>query len=430
MSACTVRVPGDKSISHRALILAALAEGESVLRNLLPGDDVQSTARALRALGVDVPELPQDGGVVRVRGVGLRGLRAPAEPIDCGNSGTTVRLLIGALAGLPLSVVLTGDASLRARPMRRVTAPLAAAGAAFDELDVPDRLPLRVRGAALQPIAHDSPHASAQVKSALLLAGLTAGVNVRVREPLLSRDHTERMLRAQGARLDAEAGDEGWFSVRLAPPPALRPLDLSVPGDFSSAAFFLALGALGSRELGIDRVGVNPTRTGMLAVLERAGAVVERLNRHDEAGEPVADLVVRGGGPLEAVSIGADEVPGMIDELPVIAALAARARGTSVIRGAQELRVKETDRIAALAANLRALGVHVEEHEDGLSITGTDEPLRGHVRSFGDHRIAMAFAVLAVLPGNAIDFDDRAVVTVSFPDFWAQLEACAGREAA
>lgn len=430
MSACTVRVPGDKSISHRALLFGALAEGESVLRNVSTGADVQSTAEVLRALGVNVRPLTPDSTALGILGVGLRGLQDPADLLDCGNSGTTARLMIGALCGAQVSAVLTGDESLRSRPMRRITEPLALAGAEIEELGQPDRLPLRVHRAELSPIDYTSPHASAQIKSALMLAGLTAGVDVRVREPILSRDHTERMLRAQGAQVEASGGADG-FEVRLASVSELAPLDMTVPGDFSSAAFFLALGALGRMgTIRITDVGVNATRTGMLAVLARAGARVTLENERNEVGEPVADLVVVGGEALRAISIDAHEVPALIDELPVIVALAARAQGTTRIRGAGELRVKETDRIAALAANLRALGVNVEEREDGLSIEGTTAPLRGRVRGFGDHRIAMAFGVLGAQPGNAIELDDRDIVAVSFPDFWSQLRACAGAVAA
>ncbi|HEX6362117.1 MAG TPA: 3-phosphoshikimate 1-carboxyvinyltransferase [Albitalea sp.] len=413
-----VRVPGDKSISHRALLLGALAEGESTLRGLLTGADVQSTAGALRALGCDVP--PLDAGEIRLRGVGLRAFRAPAVPIDCGNSGTTARLLLGILAGQPVEAVLTGDASLRGRPMKRVTAPLARMGAHFEFLENEDRLPVRVRGGALQPLAYDAPHASAQVKSALLLAGLVGGVPVHVREPRLSRDHTERMLLAQGVGLECDAGDNG-AAVSLAPVAALRPLDLRVPGDFSSAAFLLALGVLRAPGVEVAGVGVNPTRTGMLAVLARMGAPVERMRERSEGGEPVADLRVR-PTPLRATTIAAEEIPSLIDEIPVLAALAVRAQGTTRIRGAGELRVKETDRIHALVHNLRALGVRVEEHPDGMDIHGTDAPLAGAVRTFDDHRIAMAFGVLGALPDSSITIDDPAVVGISFPGFWQMLE--------
>ncbi len=413
-----LHVPGDKSISHRALLLGALAEGESTLRGLLTGADVQSTAGALRALGCDVP--PLDAGEIRFRGVGLRGLRSPAAPIDCGNSGTTARLLLGILAAQQVEAVLTGDASLRGRPMKRVTAPLARMGAHFAFLESDDRLPVRVRGGALQPLVYDAPHASAQVKSALLLAGLVGGVPVSVREPRLSRDHTERMLLAQGVRLERSAGDDG-AAVTLAPVAALRPLDLRVPGDFSSAAFLLALGVLRAPGVEVAGVGVNPTRTGMLAVLARMGAPVELLRERTEGGEPVADLRT-GPAPLRATTIAEEEIPSLIDEVPVLAALAVRAQGTTRIRGAGELRVKETDRIHALVHNLRALGVQVEEHTDGMDIHGTDAPLAGAIRTFDDHRIAMAFGVLGALPDNRITIDDPAVVGISFPEFWQVLE--------
>lgn len=419
MSAPVLRVPGDKSISHRALMFAALATGESRLQGLLTGADVQSTAAALRALGCAVPPLSADEAV-RVTGVGLHGLRAPDRAIDCGNSGTTARLLLGILAGQPIEAVLSGDASLQARPMRRVTEPLARMGATFEELGAPDRLPLRVHGGRLQPLEHASPHASAQVKSAVLLAGLTGGARVALTEPHRSRDHTERMLRAQGvpvARWGAGAG----HGVALEPVDRLDPLDLRVPGDFSSAAYFLALGALRTGDaVRVAGVGVNPTRTGMLDVLARMGVRVQRVDERTEGNEPVADLIVRGGA-LRATTIEPHEVAALIDEIPVLAVLAARASGETHIRGAHELRVKETDRIHALVHNLRSIGVHVTEAEDGMTIEGTDVPLRGRVAAFGDHRIAMAFGVLGAVTGNAIEIDDPDVVAISFPTFWTQL---------
>lgn len=418
MSKHAIRVPGDKSISHRALMFAALAEGESTLTGLLDSADIRSTAEALRALGCDVPEVRPDAAV-RVRGVGLRGLRSPGAVIDCGNSGTTARLLLGILAGSDVDAELTGDSSLRSRPMARVTDPLTHMGAAFAFLRDEGRFPLRVRGGSLAPFEFDSPHASAQVKSALLLAGLVSGVEVTVREPRLSRDHTERMLGAQGAVLRSfETGMSA--GVTLSPPAALRPLALHVPGDFSSAAFLLALGVLRAPGVRIRDVGVNPTRTGMLNVLARMGADVVHGNAREEGGEPVADLSVTPVA-LQATSIEADEVPALIDEIPIIAALAAGASGITRIRGAEELRVKETDRISAMVEGLRAVGVEVDEHADGMDITGTTAPLRGTVRTFGDHRIAMAFGVLDALPGNAISVDDPDCVQVSFPGFWEMI---------
>ena len=423
MTLPVIRVPGDKSISHRALLLAALADGESRIGNLQHGEDVRATARALRALGCALDETtatPGDDGVVRVSGMGLRGCRPAADAIDCGNSGTTARLLLGVLAAQSITAVLTGDASLRSRPMRRVTEPLAAMGAQFEELGEPDRLPLRVRGGALHAITHASPHASAQVKSALLLAGLAAGVPVRIREPHLSRDHTERMLRARGVPVTVQRVGAA-HEAAIEPVLRLAALDVTVPGDFSAAAFFIALGALGGGPgVRVLETGVNPTRTGMLPVLARMGAHVAIENERDASGEPVADLVAR-PTKLQATDIAAAEVPALIDEIPILAVLAARADGTTRIRGAAELRVKETDRIRALVHNLRALGVDVDEAEDGMTITGTQRPLRGKVRTFGDHRIAMAFAVLGATRNAEIEIDDPGIVAISFPAFWEQL---------
>jgi len=420
-----IRVPGDKSITHRALILSAIASGTSVLTGLLPGEDARSTAAALRSLGVPVPELPADGATIAVAGRGLQGLSAPAGVIDCGNSGTTARLLLGLLAGCPITATLTGDASLRSRPMRRVTEPLAQVGARFEELGEPDRLPIRVMGGPLRPIDYVSPKASAQVKSALLLAGLSGGVPVRVSEPVLSRDHTERMLRAMGANVVVEHEGGRPPVVRLEPPEFLEPLHLTVPGDFSSAAFFIALGILApSGAVRIPGVGVNPTRTGLLGVLRRMGGEVGLHGECDVCGEPVA-TVEAVPGHLRATEVGGDEVPSLIDEIPILAVLAARAEGETVITGAAELRVKESDRIAALVANLRAVGVEAHELPDGLVVRGTPAPLTGRVRAYGDHRIAMAFGVLSVLPGNAIEIDDPGVASISHPTFWKDLHAAA-----
>jgi len=419
-----LRVPGDKSITHRALMLAALARGSSRLSGLLPAADTQSTAAVLRALGVRLPDIPEDGSPVAIAGHGLRPFRQPAGPLDCGNSGTTARLMLGLLAGHPLRAVLTGDDSLRGRPMRRVTEPLSRMGARFTELGEPDRLPIEVEGGPLQPIRYASPRASAQVKSALLLAGLTGGARVEVTEPVASRDHTERLLRAMGADLRLQAGADG-VRITLEPPTLLDPLDLAVPGDFSSAAFFIALGLLArTGPLRIRRVGVNPTRTGLIPVLERMGARIVLEDACDVCGEPVADVFVWPSA-LEATTVGAAEIPAMIDEVPVLAVLAARARGETRITGAAELRVKESDRLAALAANLRAIGAEAEELPDGLVVRGSDAPLSGRVRSFGDHRIAMAFGVLAALPDHRIEIDDPGVVAISHPAFWADVRRVA-----
>ena len=430
----TVRVPGDKSISHRALLLAALAEGESRLEGVLPGADCQSTAEALRALGVEIPELPVDGAPFRIRGVGISGLRAPEGPLDCGNSGTTARLLLGVLAGAGVPATLTGDASLLRRPMRRVTAPLDTMGARFREEGLQDRLPIRVLGEGefrggrwLLPVA------SAQVKSALLLAGLLSGRPMAVEEPGRSRDHTERMLRAMGVPVQSrwvglaegaepgQGGEERGTASLEAGPHTLRPLEFSVPGDPSSAAFLVALAALGGAGPGlrIEGVGLNPTRIGFLHVFRRMGVDVEVLP-DAEAEEPVGTLVVR-PSKLVGTDVGGPEIPSLIDELPLVAAMAARARGVTRIRDAAELRVKESDRIAAMAANLRALGVTVREYPDGMDVEGTDAPLQGSVATWHDHRIAMAFGILGALPGCWVEVETPEMVDVSFPGFWELL---------
>ncbi len=422
-----IRVPGDKSISHRALLLTALGSGTSRLSGVLPGADCRSTARILRQLGVAVPRLPDDGAAIQVAGVGLAGLRSPDAPLDCGNSGTTARLLLGLLSGLSVEATLTGDDSLQSRPMARVTEPLALAGARFREEGQPGRLPIRVVGAPREPIRHRSTVASAQVKSALLLAGLGAGLEVEVVEPVPSRDHSERMLRRVGADVRSSGGAP--HRVVLAEiPESLSPMDLQVPGDISSAAFLLVLGLLGGRSVEIGNVGLNPTRTGVLGALERMGARLERENLRetdDPAGEPAGDLTAS-PSELRGVEVQGPEIPSLIDEIPVLAVAAARARGTTVIRDAAELRVKESDRIRALATNLEAVGVEVEELPDGLVIEGSDRPLEGRVQSFHDHRIAMAFGVLGALPGNRIEVDGRRVVEVSFPGFWELLDGLAG----
>lgn len=413
-----VRVPGDKSITHRALMLAALATGTSRIRGALESGDTGSTRRALEALGVLIDT---EGGELRVAGRGLRGLTTPAATLDCGNSGTTARLLLGVLSAQPLVATLTGDASLRGRPMRRVTAPLLAMGARIRERGAADRLPVQVTGGPLRSLRYASPAASAQVKSALLLAALAAGVEVEVTEPLVSRDHSERMLRGLGVGIE-EAFDARGHVVALQPVTTLPSLHLTVPGDFSAAAFLLGGALLTGVEIIIENVGVNPTRTGLLAVLERMGVPVELLEVRDAGGEPVADLRVR-PRPLHGTAVTAREIPALIDEVPALAAIAALAEGETSITGAEELRVKESDRIAVMVANLRAIGVAAEELPDGLVVQGARGPLRGQVSPAGDHRIAMAFGILGAVPGNQIEIDDQAAAAVSFPGFWRELRA-------
>ncbi|MDT8340435.1 MAG: 3-phosphoshikimate 1-carboxyvinyltransferase, partial [Longimicrobiales bacterium] len=418
---------GDKSITQRALILAALAEGESRLQGLLPAADPCSTAEALRALGVGIPPLPRDGAPVRIKGVGLRGLRAPQAPLDLGNSGTGARLLLGVLAGQPFPAVVTGDASLRSRPMGRVTGPLEAMGAVFHFPEQDGRLPVRVGPVrALKGVDLDLPVASAQVKSALLLAGVAAGVPVLLREPGASRDHTERMLGEAGATVVTHVRDAGRRVELRDPPARLRPLDLEVPGDPSSAAFpvLAALLGVGAGEVRVEGVGLNPTRTGFLDHFRRMGGAVEAEVTGDAGGEPVGTVVARASG-LQAVEIGGEDVVRAIDELPALAVAAARADGVTRITGAAELRVKETDRIRALVRNLNAVGVTARELPDGLEVEGTAAPLRGRVASDHDHRIAMVFGVLGAQPGNHIEVEGAGAVEVSFPGFWGFLEALA-----
>ena len=410
-----VRAPGDKSISHRALILAALARGKSRISNILESADVESTATVLRALGAGIPPLSSE---FVVTGGGARRLKSPVQALDCGNSGTTTRLMAGVVAGAGLTATFTGDASLSRRPMRRVAEPLIAMGARV-ELPEHGGLPMTVRGAALRPIAWESRVASAQVKSAILLAALLAGVPASVREPHRSRDHTERMLRGRG--VDVSVTPDG-ASIELGGGQLLRPEDVAVPADPSSAAFWVALAALaGGGTVELPEVCLNPTRTGFLEVMRRMGADVRISDQADEGGE-LLGTVVASSSSLRALEITAEEVPAMIDELPLFACVATRAAGVSIVRGAGELRVKESDRIATLISNLKRLGADAVELDDGFTVTGSDQPLRGRVITNGDHRIAMAFGVLGAIAPNEIEVDDRACVTVSYPGFWQELE--------
>lgn len=416
-----VRVPGDKSISHRALIFAALADGTSRVRHILESDDVHATARALRAMGVAIPELGPD---ITVESRGVDHLQSPSHAFDCGNSGTTTRLMAGVVAGLAnCSARFEGDASLSRRPMRRVAAPLRAMGAtvSFEGADGHEGLPMRVSGGALTSVVWESAHASAQVKGAVLLAGLAAGVAVEVHEPSRSRDHSERMLAARGVAIEVLP-----HGVKLAGRQTLQPLDTDVPADPSSAAFFAGLAAVAdSGELRLTDVCLNPTRTGAFDVLSRMGADLVIDNQRVVGGETVGTIVVR-PSPLNGTRIDGHEVPTCIDELPLLACLATRAVGDTRIADAAELRVKESDRITAVVENLRALGADVEEFPDGLRVTGSGKPLRGHVVTYGDHRLAMAFGVLSALPGNEITIDDPHCVAVSYPGFWKDLARVTG----
>ena len=419
-----VHVPGDKSLTQRALILSALAEGESRISGLLFGGDAESTANALRALGAGIPQIPSDGSEITVQGMGLGGLRSPGSQLDLGNSGTGARLLLGVLSGSAVETTMTGDESLRSRPMRRVTEPLRAMGARFDFLAEDGLLPIRLRGKRpLQEIDWSAPVASAQVKSSILLAGLTGGASALITEPEQSRDHTERIFRQVGVSTESRAVADGWRVEMHNPPNRISELDFCVPGDVSSAAFLLASAVLGGTAASLDIVGVglNPTRTAFLEVLERMGAEITVETDADDENLEARGTVSASLSSLTGTHVGAAEVPRMIDELPLVAVLGARAQGETSIRGAQELRAKESDRIDAVVRNLRVLGVDVEEHEDGLIVLGSDRPLKGRVEAFDDHRIAMAFGVLGAAPGNDIEVDDPHASGVSFPGFWELL---------
>ncbi|HEX4561260.1 MAG TPA: 3-phosphoshikimate 1-carboxyvinyltransferase, partial [Gemmatimonadales bacterium] len=389
----TVTPPGDKSISHRALMFAALAKGKSEITGILAGEDVKSTARVLRQLGAGISPVSA-GRTVTVRSGRLT---APGSRLHCGNSGTTTRLLMGILAGKGIRATLTGDASLRRRPMRRVTDPLREMGARIDEQEG-GTLPASLRGGRVRGIDHRTPVASAQVKSAVLLAGLTGGVAVTVREPQTSRDHTERMLAWLGENVSREPE-----AVHFRPTGnVIHGFTISVPGDPSSAAFLVAAAVLAEAgELRIQNVCVNPGRTGFLPVLARMGAAVDVINVREVGPEPVADLLVR-PAPLAATAVSAAEVPALVDEVPILAVLASRASGETVFRGVGELRVKESDRLEMIANNLRAVGVQAEAIGDDLHVRGTERPPRGTVETAKDHRLAMAFAVLGTLPGGDI----------------------------
>ena len=414
-----VRVPGDKSISHRALLFGAIAEGETLIEGLLPAEDPLSTAACLRAMGVTVSPITA-GDVVRVQGVGLDGLQEPESILDCGNSGTTMRLMLGLLAGRAgRHFVLTGDGSLRRRPMRRVAGPLSGMGAEIHGRQDGNLAPLAVQGRRLHGATIRTPVASAQVKSALLLAALTAEGPTTVIEPAHSRDHSERMLRAFGADLSV-AGPAGT-EVTVRPGAVLRGQPVTVPGDISSAAFWLVAGAITpGADVTVENVGLNPSRTGILEVLEAMGARIEVLERRDVAGEPVGDLRVS-HSPLRPFQIGGHLIPRLVDEIPVLAVAACCAEGTSRIVDAEELRVKETDRLAVMARQLGAMGARIEEHPGGLTIEGVT-PLRGAaVDSETDHRVAMSLAVAALVASGETRLSQPEAAAVSYPGFWDDL---------
>jgi 3-phosphoshikimate 1-carboxyvinyltransferase len=407
-----LRVPGDKSISHRSIMLGSLAEGETRVSGFLEGEDSLATLAAFRAMGVNI-EGPQ-AGRVRIQGVGLHGLTAPAEALYLGNSGTSMRLMSGLLAGQSFDVTLTGDASLSGRPMQRVVRPLTAMGARIDATAA-GTAPLQVHGGvSLHAIDYDMPVASAQVKSAILLAGLYASGTTCVREPAPTRDHTERMLAGMGYPVLREPG-----RVCLEGGHVLHGIDIDIPADISSAAFFLVGASIApGSDLLLEHVGMNPTRTGVIDILRRMGADIVVSNARDVGGEPVADLRVR-SAPLRGIEIPPELVPLAIDEFPVIFVAAACAQGRTVLTGAEELRVKESDRIQVMADGLNTLGIDAVATADGMQIEG-GSPGGGCVASHGDHRIAMAFSMAALRSQVAIEIRDCANVNTSFPDFVGQ----------
>jgi len=414
----TLRVPPDKSISHRALILNGIAEGEARVENLLDSDDVRSTAACMTALGVEI-DWPAGSTEARIRGAGLHGLYESEDTLDCGNSGTTMRLLTGLLAAQPLFSVLTGDGSLRNRPMGRVIEPLRRMGARISARRGDSLAPIAIRGGNLRAIQYEMPVASAQVKSALLLAGLSVEGRTRITEPVPTRDHTEKMLAAMGAPVAREGR-----SVSVSRPGRLQPLGMRVPGDISSAAPWLVLGACHpDAEIHIEGVGINPTRTGLLDILGRMGASIELQEERETSGEPVADLVVR-SSTLSGVTVQGGEIPRAIDELPLVALLGCFAHGTTVVREAEELIVKESNRIETVVTMLSAMGASIEATADGFVVEGPRQLQGARLDAANDHRMGMLGAVAGALASEETRIENDAV-SVSYPDFWRALEAAA-----
>lgn len=408
-----IAVPGDKSIAHRAVIFAAMARGRSRISNLSGGDDNSRTVRAFRQMGV---EIFRDGEALCVDGRGLDGLRAPGETINCGNSGTTMRLLAGLLAGRAFHSELDGDASLRQRPMKRIIDPLSEMGANIRSRQRNGLAPLDIDGGGLRGIDYRMPVASAQVKSAIVLAALQAEGQTVIHEPQRSRDHTEVMLGGFGGKAAVDG-----LTITIDSRPVLTGQSVRIPGDISSAAFFLVAAAMipGS-DLTVRDVGCNPTRDGVIEVLKQMGAAIEVAHQRWEAGERVADIHVT-GGRLKGVEVGPDLVARTIDEYPVLAVAAAVAQGVTTFSDVKELRFKESDRIAAMTAGLRALGASVEEREDGMTIQGGARIHGGSVKSYADHRIAMSFAIAGLASASGVEIDDAACVDISFPSFFALL---------
>lgn len=405
-------VPGDKSISHRSLMLAGIANGQSRISGLLEGEDCLSTLKIMKKLGVDITR--DNSGSYLVEGNGLDGLKEPDDTLDCGNSGTTMRLLSGLLAGRPFYSVLAGDNSLNSRPMDRIITPLTKMGANIWSRNN-GLAPLSIKGGNLTSINYDSPVASAQVKSSILLAGLSAEGITYVNEPAQSRDHTEKMLKASGVDIEV---DGNTIKLNSSDKINIDPLDIKIPGDISSAAFIIAAGLITENsKIIIKDVGINKTRTGILDALEMMGADLTIKNKKISSGEPLADIEVTSSN-LKAVEISGDLVPRLIDEIPLLALLATQADGETIIKDAEELRVKETDRIKAISSELRKLGAEIEEYPDGMKIKGNTNLKGGiEVDSFGDHRIGMTMAIAGLIASDGIIVNNSESINISFPDF-------------
>lgn len=406
--------PGDKSISHRAIILSSISSGKSNIKGFLKANDTLSTVNAFRSLGL---EIDVDNENVSIKGIGLHGLKEPQNIIDCGNSGTTARLLTGLLSAQSFTSELTGDQYLRARPMGRVIKPLVEMGAKIKAFDDTDKLPLIIEGQKLNGITYELPVASAQVKSALILAGLYAEGETKIIEPQKTRDHTERMLKHFGVALDIDGN-----KVTVNKPSQLNEGEVIVPSDISSAAFFIVAALINKgSEVLIKNVGLNPLRTGLLEVLNNMGADIQIIDKKDQCGEPVGDLIVRSAN-LKAIEIKGDLIPKLIDELPIIAVAACFAEGKTTISEASELRVKETDRIKAMTTELKKMGADIEELEDGMIINGKDSLSSNPCNSWGDHRVAMSLAIAATKADGETKISDADCVNISFPDFFKILE--------
>ncbi|MBN3555434.1 3-phosphoshikimate 1-carboxyvinyltransferase [Fictibacillus nanhaiensis] len=409
----TIKVPGDKSISHRAVMFGSIAEGKTTVEGFLTGEDCLSTISCFKKLGVSIQ---QEGEKVTVEGKGLTGLTPPSEDLYVGNSGTTIRLMLGILANTPFESILTGDDSIAKRPMNRVTKPLKEMGATIDGNDSGNKVPLHIKGGETRGIHYTSPIASAQVKSAIILAGLDGEGTTSVKEPFKSRDHTERMLKAFGVEVETDD-----LSVSVAGGQKLKGTHIEVPGDISSAAFFLVAGAIvPNSEITLRKVGLNPTRTGILDVLNEMGADITYQNINEEASEPFGDLVIK-SSDLKGTVIEGDLIPRLIDEIPIIALAATQAEGKTIIKDAHELRVKETDRIETVVNELKKMGANIEATEDGMIIHGKSTLHGASVQSYGDHRIGMMLSVAACIAEGETTLTNSEAIAVSYPSFFEQL---------